>query len=61
MNQHNQGMSIRPIVEWLKVKKQDSTSKTIGQELVISYLDHMLTGIHDIVGNHGRHWLVEYP
>ena len=52
------GMSIKPIVEWLKVKRQDNTKKTLGQEFVISYLDHMLTGIEDIVGNRGRHWWV---
>ena len=51
-------MSIKPIVEWLKVKRQDNTKKTLGQEFVISYLDHMLTGIEDIVGNRGRHWWV---
>ena len=50
------GMSIKPIVEWLKVKRQDNTKKTLGQEFVISYLDHMLAGIEDIVGNRGRHW-----
>ena len=49
-------MSIKPIVEWLKVKKQDNTKKTVGQEFVLSYMDHMLTGIEDIVGYHGRHW-----
>lgn len=54
------GMSIKPIVEWLKVKRQDNTKKTLGQEFVISYLDHMLTGIEDIVGNRGRHWWVTW-
>ena len=53
-----QGMTVKPIVEWLKVKKQSNEEKTISQEFVNSYLDHILTGIEDIVGFHGRHWFV---
>lgn len=51
-----QGMTVKPIVEWLKVKKQDNHEKTVLQEFSTSYIDHILTGIEDIVGYHGRHW-----
>lgn len=40
-----QGMTVKPIVEWLKVKKQENKEKTVSQEFVGSYIDHMLTGI----------------
>ena len=53
-----QGMTIKPIVEWLKVKKQENKEKTVSQEFVCSYIDHMLTGVEDIIGYHGRHWYV---
>ena len=38
-------MTVKPIVEWLKVKKQENKEKTVSQEFVGSYIDHMLTGI----------------
>jgi hypothetical protein len=49
-------MTIAPIVEWLQVKKQDETEKTVCQEMTVSMVDHMMTGIEDLLGSHGRHW-----
>lgn len=49
-------MTIGPIVEWLQVKKQEEVEKTVGQEMVTTMVDHMMTGVGDILGSHGRHW-----
>jgi len=53
-------MTIGPIVEYLQVKKQEEVEKTVGQEMVTTMVDHMMTGIEDILGSRGRHWYVKY-
>ena len=51
-----QGATIAPIVEWLHVEKEDQHSKQIGEEVVYRALDHVTSGVEDVIGHHGRHW-----
>ncbi|XP_062889880.1 sodium/hydrogen exchanger 1 [Mobula hypostoma] len=50
-----QGMTIRPLVELLAVKKKQDTKRSINEEIHIQFLDHLLTGIEDICGHYGHH------
>ena len=52
-------MTIGPIVEYLQVKKQEQSVKTVGQEVVTTMVDHMMTGVSDILGSHGRQWWMQ--
>ena len=53
---NNIGATIGPIVEWLRVEKAGSVEKGMGEELVYRALDHITSGVEDIIGHHGRHW-----
>ncbi|XP_076157727.1 Na(+)/H(+) exchanger beta-like [Alosa pseudoharengus] len=50
-----QGMTIRPLVELLAVKKKKDTKSSINEEIHIQFLDHLLTGIEDVCGHYGHH------
>ncbi|XP_072890631.1 sodium/hydrogen exchanger 1 [Hemitrygon akajei] len=50
-----QGMTIRPLVELLAVKKKQDTKRSINEEIHIQFLDHLLTGIEDVCGHYGHH------
>ncbi|KAG8143168.1 hypothetical protein E2320_000437 [Naja naja] len=63
-----QGMTIRPLVDLLAVKKKQETKRSINEEIhtqvmvlfqllrsVSVFLDHLLTGIEDICGHYGHH------
>ncbi|XP_034553592.1 sodium/hydrogen exchanger 1 isoform X2 [Notolabrus celidotus] len=50
-----QGMTIKPLVELLAVKKKQEAKRTINEEIHIQFLDHLLTGIEDICGHYGHH------
>lgn len=50
-----QGMTIRPLVELLAVKKKKETKGSINEEIHTQFLDHLLTGIEDICGHYGHH------
>lgn len=50
-----QGMTIRPLVELLAVKKKQETKRSINEEIHTQFLDHLLTGIEDICGHYGHH------
>jgi len=51
-----QGASIGPIVEWLKVKREDTEKRGMDEEVVYRAIDHLVSGIEDVIGHHGRHW-----
>ncbi|CAG5086677.1 Oidioi.mRNA.OKI2018_I69.PAR.g11314.t1.cds [Oikopleura dioica] len=51
-----QGMTIKPIVEWLQVKKQGEQEQTVLKEMTESVVDHLTVGIADIIQSRGRHW-----
>ncbi|KAG5264642.1 hypothetical protein AALO_G00256420 [Alosa alosa] len=50
-----QGMTIRPLVELLAVKRKKDTKSSINEEIHIQFLDHLLTGIEDVCGHYGHH------
>ncbi|XP_044028750.1 Na(+)/H(+) exchanger beta-like isoform X3 [Siniperca chuatsi] len=50
-----QGMTIRPLVELLAVKKKKESNRSINEEIHTQFLDHLLTGIEDICGHYGHH------
>ncbi|MBN3319795.1 SL9A1 protein, partial [Atractosteus spatula] len=56
-----QGMTIRPLVDLLAVKKKQETKRSINEEIHTQFLDHLLTGIEDICGHYGHHhWKDKY-
>ncbi|CAJ1082979.1 Na(+)/H(+) exchanger beta-like [Xyrichtys novacula] len=50
-----QGMTIRPLVELLAVKKKKESKGSINEEIHTQFLDHLLTGIEDVCGHYGHH------
>ncbi|XP_027720632.1 sodium/hydrogen exchanger 1 [Vombatus ursinus] len=50
-----QGMTIRPLVDLLAVKKKQESKRSINEEIHTQFLDHLLTGIEDICGHYGHH------
>uniref|UniRef100_M4AP67 Sodium/hydrogen exchanger n=1 Tax=Xiphophorus maculatus TaxID=8083 RepID=M4AP67_XIPMA len=50
-----QGMTIRPLVELLAVKKKKESKPSINEEIHTQFLDHLLTGIEDVCGHYGHH------
>ncbi|XP_027867883.1 Na(+)/H(+) exchanger beta isoform X1 [Xiphophorus couchianus] len=50
-----QGMTIKPLVELLAVKKKHEAKRSINEEIHTRFLDHLLTGIEDICGHYGHH------
>ncbi|XP_037549435.1 Na(+)/H(+) exchanger beta [Nematolebias whitei] len=50
-----QGMTIRPLVDLLAVKRKKETKRSINEEIHTQFLDHLLTGIEDICGHYGHH------
>ncbi|KAK5883227.1 hypothetical protein CesoFtcFv8_019584 [Champsocephalus esox] len=50
-----QGMTIRPLVELLAVKKKKESKPSINEEIHTQFLGHLLTGIEDICGHYGHH------
>ncbi|XP_054245578.1 sodium/hydrogen exchanger 5 [Indicator indicator] len=51
-----QGLTIKPLVKWLKVKRSDYHKPTLNQELHEHAFDHILAAVEDIVGHHGYHY-----
>ncbi|KAK3558576.1 hypothetical protein QTP86_021649 [Hemibagrus guttatus] len=52
-----QGMTIRPLVELLAVKRKSHTKFTINEEIHTQVLDHVLMGMECICGHYGHlHW-----
>ncbi|XP_068567013.1 Na(+)/H(+) exchanger beta-like [Cebidichthys violaceus] len=50
-----QGMTIRPLVELLAVKRKKDSKGSINEEIHTQFLDHLLTGIEDVCGHYGHH------
>ncbi|KAM3596911.1 uncharacterized protein V6R79_022804 [Siganus canaliculatus] len=50
-----QGMTIRPLVELLAVKKKKENKGSINEEIHTQFLDHLLAGIESICGHYGHH------
>nr|XP_033799878.1 sodium/hydrogen exchanger 2-like [Geotrypetes seraphini] len=50
------GITIRPLVELLEVKKRRETPLTVSEQIHIRVLDHLLAGIEDICGHWGQYY-----
>ncbi|KAM6959517.1 sodium/hydrogen exchanger 1b [Aplochiton taeniatus] len=50
-----QGMTIRPLVDLLAVKKKKESKPSINEEIHTQFLDHLLTGIEGVCGHYGHH------
>uniref|UniRef100_A0A6Q2XW20 Sodium/hydrogen exchanger n=1 Tax=Esox lucius TaxID=8010 RepID=A0A6Q2XW20_ESOLU len=52
-----QGMTIRPLVELLAVKRKKESKRSINEEIHTEFLDHLLRGVEDVCGHYGHyHW-----
>ncbi|KAG2469780.1 SL9A5 protein, partial [Polypterus senegalus] len=52
-----QGLTIKPLVKWLKVKRADQHKPTINEEIHERAFDHILAAVEDIAGQSGyHHW-----
>uniref|UniRef100_A0A3Q3AHY4 Sodium/hydrogen exchanger n=1 Tax=Kryptolebias marmoratus TaxID=37003 RepID=A0A3Q3AHY4_KRYMA len=52
-----QGLTIKPLVKWLKVPRATNRKPTINEEIHERAFDHILTAVEDIAGLQGyHHW-----
>ncbi|XP_075432752.1 sodium/hydrogen exchanger 5 isoform X1 [Ascaphus truei] len=51
-----QGLTIKPLVKWLKVKRRDHHKPTLNEELHEHAFDHIMAAVEDVVGHHGYHY-----
>ncbi|XP_051878538.1 sodium/hydrogen exchanger 2-like isoform X2 [Pristis pectinata] len=51
-----QGMTIKPLVELLEVKRTSQAPPTVSEQIHIRFLDHLLAGIEDICGHWGQYY-----
>ncbi|KAL2308070.1 hypothetical protein Nmel_001069, partial [Mimus melanotis] len=52
-----QGLTIKPLVQWLKVKKTEHREPKLNEKLHGRAFDHILSAIEDISGQIGHHYL----
>ncbi|KAB1273476.1 Sodium/hydrogen exchanger 5 [Camelus dromedarius] len=52
----SEGLTIKPLVKWLKVKRSEHYKPTLNQELHEHTFDHILAAVEDVVGHHGYHY-----
>nr|ACK28152.1 sodium/hydrogen exchanger isoform 3 [Myoxocephalus octodecemspinosus] len=52
-----QGMTMKPLVNWLKVKKASPTELTLIEKLQNKVFDHMLVAIEDVSGQIGHNYM----
>uniref|UniRef100_A0A672LJT1 Sodium/hydrogen exchanger n=3 Tax=Sinocyclocheilus grahami TaxID=75366 RepID=A0A672LJT1_SINGR len=50
-----QGMTIRPLVDLLAVKKRKQSKCSINEEIHTQFLEHLLAGIEGVCGHYGHH------
>ncbi|XP_077574410.1 sodium/hydrogen exchanger 5-like [Stigmatopora nigra] len=56
-----QGLTIKPLVKWLKVPRSTSRKPTINEEIHERAFDHILTAVEDIAGLQSyHHWRDKY-
>ncbi|XP_043547667.1 sodium/hydrogen exchanger 2 [Chiloscyllium plagiosum] len=51
-----QGMTIRPLVNFLDVKKTNKKQPTVSEEIHIRFFDHLLAGVEDICGQWSHYY-----
>ncbi|XP_066485296.1 sodium/hydrogen exchanger 3 [Tiliqua scincoides] len=52
-----QGLTIKPLVQWLKVKRREDREPTLNEKLHGRAFDHILSAIEDISGQIGHNYL----
>ncbi|XP_036069953.1 sodium/hydrogen exchanger 2 [Oryzias melastigma] len=51
-----QGMTIKPLVELLDVKRKKKALPTVSEEIHTRLIDHLMAGMEDVVGYWGQHF-----
>ncbi|CAP22181.2 Protein CBR-NHX-3 [Caenorhabditis briggsae] len=54
-----QGITIRPLVNCLKVKRKEHRDATMVESVYNKYLDYMMSGVEDIAGQRGHYSFIE--
>ncbi|XP_019721778.1 sodium/hydrogen exchanger 3-like isoform X2 [Hippocampus comes] len=54
-----QGLALKPLVTWLKVKKASETEHTLIETVQNKVFDHMLVAIEDIAGQFGHNYMMD--
>ncbi|CCD62993.1 putative Na(+)/H(+) antiporter nhx-3 [Caenorhabditis elegans] len=54
-----QGITIRPLVNCLNVKKKEHREATMVESVYNKYLDYMMSGVEDIAGQRGHYSFIE--
>ncbi|XP_023830955.1 sodium/hydrogen exchanger 3 [Salvelinus sp. IW2-2015] len=52
-----QGITMKPLVTWLKVKRAEQTERTLAEKIQNRTFDHMLVAIEDISGQIGDNYM----
>lgn len=50
-----QGITIKPLVKLLKVKRASRTKPTMNERIHVKVMDHLMAGLEDIVGKTGNY------
>ncbi|XP_077983408.1 sodium/hydrogen exchanger 3-like isoform X2 [Glandiceps talaboti] len=51
-----QGMTIKPLVDKLKVKRSNKHKPSMGEKIFTRMIDHAMAGIEDVIGSHGHNY-----
>uniref|UniRef100_A0A8R1E4I5 Sodium/hydrogen exchanger n=1 Tax=Caenorhabditis japonica TaxID=281687 RepID=A0A8R1E4I5_CAEJA len=54
-----QGITIKPLVNFLKIKKKETRDPTMVESVYNKYLDYMMSGVEDIAGQKGHYTFIE--
>ncbi|CAP26206.1 Protein CBR-NHX-9 [Caenorhabditis briggsae] len=54
-----QGITIKPLVNLLKVKRKEERDPTMVESVYNKYLDYMMSGVEDIAGQKGHYTFIE--
>ncbi|EFO87792.1 CRE-NHX-3 protein [Caenorhabditis remanei] len=54
-----QGITIRPLVNFLKIKRKEHREATMIESVYNKYLDYMMSGVEDIAGQRGHYSFIE--
>eukprot|EP00057_Strongylocentrotus_purpuratus_P003195 XP_003726137.2 PREDICTED: probable Na(+)/H(+) antiporter nhx-9 isoform X2 [Strongylocentrotus purpuratus] len=54
-----QGITIKPLVNFLHIQKAEKRKPTMNEEIYERFNSHLMAGVEDIVGHHGHHWIKE--
>ncbi|XP_075908278.1 sodium/hydrogen exchanger 3-like [Petromyzon marinus] len=52
-----QGLTIKPLVNWLRVKRSEHREPKLSEEMLDRAFDHILSAVEDISGEYGHHYV----